>query len=204
MFIQMKEYKQKYDKLDNLKARIESNKKRKKEVLVIVIFIMNCITFTKINTTKKIDTLSAENKNLLDNKQLRLSDYTYLSEEDEEEQKEQKSTKVDYKTLNKHITDEKTDVNNEIFRKYFKVQRPSDMLVLLNRTDDTEKNNKLVNLINSGLKDLKEDIKKMSEAEIENEDPKSIVNIVEKILKFNKQNQQKGARFKNTNTKPSD
>ena len=171
MFIQMKEYKQKYDKLDNLKARIESNKKRKKEVLVIVIFIMNCITFTKINTTKKIDTLSAENKNLLDNKQLRLSDYTYLSEEDEEEQKEQKSTKVDYKTLNKHITDEKTDVNNEIFRKYFKVQRPSDMLVLLNRTDDTEKNNKLVNLINSGLKDLKEEIKKMSEAEIENEDP---------------------------------
>ena len=53
MFIQMKEYKQKYDKLDNLKARIESNKKRKKEVLVIVIFIMNCITFTKINTPKK-------------------------------------------------------------------------------------------------------------------------------------------------------
>ena len=187
MFIQMKEYKQKYDKLDNLKARIESNKKRKKEVLVIVIFIMNCITFTKINTTKKIDTLSAENKNLLDNKQLRLSDYTYLSEEDEEEQKEQKSTKVDYKTLNKHITDEKTDVNNEIFRKYFKVQRPSDMLVLLNRTDDTEKNNKLVNLINSGLKDLKEEIKKMPKEEIENESPDEIVNIVEILInKINK------------------
>ena len=30
----------------------------------------------------------------------------------------------------------------------------------------------------------------MSEVEIENEDPESIVNIVEKILKFNKQNQQ--------------
>ena len=104
----------------------------------------------------------------------------------------------------KQITDEEKDINDEIFRKYFKVQRPSDILTYLNRTNDTEKNNKLVNLINSGLKDLKEDIKKMSEAEIENEDPKSIVNIVEKILKFNKQNQQKGARFKNTNTKPSD
>ena len=45
-------------------------------------------------------------------------------------------------------------------------------------------------MINSGLKDLKEKIKKMSEAEKENEDPKSIVNIVEKILKLNKQNQQ--------------
>ena len=55
---------------------------------------------------------------------------------------------------------------------------------------------KLINLINSGLKDLKEEIKKMSEAEIENEDPKSIVNIVEKILKFNEQNQQTGKGIK--------
>ena len=70
------------------------------------------------------------------------------------------------------------------------------MLILLNKTNDTEKNNKLVNLINSGLKDLKEEIKKMSKAEIENEDPESIVNIVEKILKFNKQNQQKGQGIK--------
>ena len=43
----------------------------------------------------------------------------------------------------------------------------------------------------------------MSEAEIENEDPELIVNIVEKFLKFNKQNQQKGRRYKNTNTKPN-
>ena len=56
--------------------------------------------------------------------------------------------------------------------------------------NDKEKNNELVNMINSGLKDLKEEIKKMSEAEIENEDPESIVEIVEKILKFNEQNQQ--------------
>ena len=60
------------------------------------------------------------------------------------------------------------------------------MLVFLKRTNDTEKKNELVNLINSELKDLKEEIKKMSKAEIENEDPESIVNIVEKILKFNK------------------
>ena len=51
-------------------------------------------------------------------------------------------------------------------------------------------------MINSGLKDLKEEIKKMSEEEIENEDPESIVEIVEKILKFNKQNQQKGQGIK--------
>ena len=46
------------------------------------------------------------------------------------------------------------------------------------------------------LNDLKEEIKKMSEAEIENEGPESIVEIVEKILKFSKQNQQKGQGIK--------
>ena len=51
-------------------------------------------------------------------------------------------------------------------------------------------------MINSGLKDLKEEIQKMSEAEIENEDPESIVKIVEKILKFIKQNQKKGQGIK--------
>ena len=51
-------------------------------------------------------------------------------------------------------------------------------------------------MINSESKDLKEEIKKMSKAEIENEDPELIVNIVETILKFNKQNQQKGQGIK--------
>ena len=50
--------------------------------------------------------------------------------------------------------------------------------------------NQLVKLINSGLKDLKEEIKKMSKAEIEIEKPDRKVEIVEKILKLNKQNQQ--------------
>ena len=64
------------------------------------------------------------------------------------------------------------------------------MLMYLNKTNDKEKNNELVNVINSGLKDLKEEIKKMSEEEKEIEDPESIVEIVEEILKFNEQNQQ--------------
>ena len=67
----------------------------------------------------------------------------------------------------KQITDEETNINDDLFNKYFSFQKPSDMLMLLNKTNDTEKNNKLVNLINSGLKDLKEEMKKMSEAEID-------------------------------------
>ena len=45
------------------------------------------------------------------------------------------------------------------FKKYFNFQRPSDMLLYLIKTNDKEKNNELVNVINSELNDLKEEIK---------------------------------------------
>ena len=45
-------------------------------------------------------------------------------------------------------------------------------------------------IINSGLKDLKEEIKNMSKKEIKIEKSDEIVRVVEMILKFNKQNQQ--------------
>ena len=64
------------------------------------------------------------------------------------------------------------------------------MLEHLNKTNDKEKNDKLVSVINSGSKDLKEEIKKMSKKEIEIENPELIVEIVERILKFNEQIQQ--------------
>ena len=43
----------------------------------------------------------------------------------------------------------------------------------------------LVSLIKSGLSDLKNEIKKMSEDETKIEKPYKIVDIVEKILEFN-------------------
>ena len=48
-----------------------------------------------------------------------------------------------------------------------------------------------MNVINSGSKDLKEEIKKMSVEEKEIENPELIVEIFEEILKFNEQNQQR-------------
>ena len=62
--------------------------------------------------------------------------------------------------------------------------------MLLNKTNDKTKNNELVNVINSGLEDLKEEINKMSKYEKEIKKPDKIVQIVENILNFNKQNQQ--------------
>ena len=92
--------------------------------------------------------------------------------------------------LNKRIIDEKIDLNEELFKKHFNFQRPSDMLTFLNKANDKEKNNELVSLINSGLKDFKEEINKMSEQERKIEKPDKIVEIVKEILKFNKQKQE--------------
>ena len=47
---------------------------------------------------------------------------------------------------------------------------------------------KLVDLIQSRLRDLKDKIKRMPQNKIEIEKPDIMVNIVEKILKFNRQN----------------
>ena len=76
-------------------------------------------------------------KKKLNYKKLRLSDeYLYSSEEEEEEKK---PVKDDYKTLIKQIIDEETDINKELFNKYVKVQKLSDMIMLLNKTNNTEK-----------------------------------------------------------------
>ena len=57
---------------------------------------------------KEINSLDTNNKEWLDYKNLRLSEYLCSSEE-EQEQKEQKPIKVDYKTFNKKIIDNKDE-----------------------------------------------------------------------------------------------
>ena len=52
---------------------------------------------------------------------------------------------------------------------------------------NTNQNNELVNVINGGLKDFKEEIKKIPEEERKIEKPDKIVKLVEEILIFNKQ-----------------
>ena len=63
------------------------------------------------------------------------------------------------------------------------------MLKFPYKTNDREKNDKLISMISSGLKALKKKIKEMSEEERKIEKPDKIIKIVKKILKFNKQNQ---------------
>ena len=127
---------------------------------------------------KKINSLNAKNRIKLDYKKLRLSDdYQYSSEEEQEE------TKTDMNEITKYIAEEETDINEALFKRHFNFQRPSNIFNSLNNINDIKQKNKLINVIISGLK-------VMFEEERETEKPDKIVEIVEEILRFNKQKQE--------------
>ena len=63
------------------------------------------------------------------------------------------------------------------------------MLKVVNTAKNRKKNERLVNVIKTGLSDLQNEIKEMSDDELKIEKPDKIVDIVEKILEFNRLNQ---------------
>ena len=133
--------------LKNVASRKEEKKELKNKVLSNAENLYNKLYYIyKDKYNKEINSLDTKNKEKLDYKKLRLSDYQYLSEEEQEEK--QKPTKDDLIALNKRIIDEEIDLNEELFKKHFKLQRPSDMLMYLDKKNDKEKNNELVSLIN--------------------------------------------------------
>ena len=70
------------------------------------------------------------------------------------------------------------------------------MLKNLCSLNDKNENKQLADVIKSGLIDLKNEIKKMSEEEIKIEKPYKVVQTVEKILEFNQQKQKKNNKEK--------
>ena len=136
------------------------------------------------------------------------NNYEYESEDVEKKQSDKKPDKKSHlkrrkknwkkflkklkksKEFNELINKEETDRNIELFRKHFSFQRHSEMLKAVYATNNKRKNEKLVTMIESGSSDIKNEIKEMSDDEIEIEKPDKIVNIVEKILEFNRQNQE--------------
>ena len=89
------------------------------------------------------------------------------------------------------IKSKENKMNNELVRKYFFAQKLGNLLKQMkDLKNNPEKNKKLASIIKSGLSDFKNGIENMSEIEKEIEKPNKIVNIVEKILEFNKQNQE--------------
>ena len=99
--------------------------------------------------------------------------------------------KFQHKFMNEIIADEK-DKNNEIFSNYFKYRNPWFLVKDLISAKQN-KNKKLVNNINNGSIDLRNNINRKEVPE--NGNPEKIDNIVEKILDFNKQQKGKGIKI---------
>ena len=90
------------------------------------------------------------------------------------EEEEEEKTKFNVNKPNEWVNKQETGINNELFKKHINFQRPSDMLKYLYQTNDKEKIDELVNVINSLINS------QISEEEriIENSD--KIVKIVKK------------------------
>ena len=88
------------------------------------------------------------------------------------------------------------DINDEVVRKHFLVQDLGDLLKKMKKLKNNPDKNKIqASLINSGLRDLKEEVEEMSEQEKEIEKPNETVNIVEMIREFNRQQQGQGLKI---------
>ena len=83
------------------------------------------------------------------------------------------------------INKERVPIKNELFKKHFKAEKPIIMYKVLYETNDS----KLLNIFNSGLKQLEEEIKEMSVKERIIEKPYNIVKVVKNILEINQINQ---------------
>ena len=92
--------------------------------------------------------------------------------------------------LNRQVVEKSKIINEELLKKYFGFQDLISMQKELYKSKNAGKNNKLANMIKSGLKDLKKDIEQMGDDVNEIEKPDEIVDIVEKILEYNRQNQE--------------
>ena len=109
---------------------------------------------------------------------------------------------IDYKNFGRLIDLKNRDINDKLVRRHFLVQDLGELLEKLKKSkNNPEKNSVQINLITIGLRDLKKEIGNMSEVEKEIENPNEIIDIVENILEFNRQ--QEGQGLKNTNTKPN-
>ena len=75
---------------------------------------------------------------------------------------------------------------------HFQVQDLKALLEKLKKSKNNKRNRTQVNLINSGLRDLKEEIENMSEQEKRIKNPNGVVDIVEMILEFNRQQHWQG------------
>ena len=113
--------------------------------------------------------------------------------EEEERSIRNENGLVDYEEFDRLIDIKKRDINDKLVKKHFQVNSLNDMQKELKGSKiNLEKNRIQVSMIKSKLKDLEEEIEDMSEPEKEIEGPDEIVDIIKRILEFNRNNKDKG------------
>ena len=105
------------------------------------------------------------------------------------EEKSEEESEERVKKIIEYIENKSKYINYDLFKDYFKFVVPSALVKKLYEIKKKKKKNKLVNLIKSGLSDLKDRIEEMSEDEKKIEQPPKILKIVEEIVEFNEGNQ---------------
>ena len=113
--------------------------------------------------------------------------------EEEERSIRNENGLVDYEEFDRLIDIKKRDINDKLVKNHFQVNSLNDMQKELKGSKiNLEKNRIQVSMIKSKLKDLEEEIEDMSEPEKEIEGPDEIVDIIKRILEFNRNNKDKG------------
>ena len=116
--------------------------------------------------------------------------------EEEEKNIKNENGLIDYKRFERLTDLKERDISDELVRKHFLVQNLGALLEKLKKLRNNPRKNEIqVNLINNGLRDLKEDIEDMGEEEKETKKPIEIVDILENILEFNRQQQGQGLKI---------
>ena len=103
-------------------------------------------------------------------------------------QKDNFSETPEQKDFIEYIENKSKTINYNLFKEYFNFEPSTVLTKQLYKIKNKKENNEIVNVIKSGLIDLKHEIKNMSKEEIENEKPDKILKIVKEIIIFNREN----------------
>ena len=179
MHKKLKNFHKRFASLKSVVPWTGANKSLKEKILDDAEDLFNNLYYIcKDKYNEEINNLNKKDGKNFTYKTLRLTDdYLCPSEEEQQTSKEfkkktpKKRTQTDIDEFIEFIIKEETGINKELFKNYFNFQMPTALLKLLYNLDDKEKNKQLVDVIESGLIDLKNKIKKMSEDGIKNEKP---------------------------------
>ena len=114
----------------------------------------------------------------------------FKTKEEESEENKLKKIKDDYNFFFEYIENKSKTIDYNLFKEYFRFEVPSALAKKLYETKDKKKNNDLVELITVKWSNLKDEIEKIFEDRKETEKPDKILEIVEEILIFNRENRE--------------